>query len=120
MKICVDENIPLKTVETLRSLGHHVLDIRGTVNQGIDDETLWSMIGRENRLLITTDKGFIQYRDEQHAGILIVRLRQPNAAKIHARVMQAIEQFNEAEWPGLVVVMRDVVQSVSRGISLLP
>lgn len=115
MNICVDENIPLKTVEVLRNLEHNVLDIRGTVNQGIPDDVLWAMIQRENRLLITTDKGFVQYRDEQHAGILIVRLRQPNADKIHERVMQAMKQFSESEWPGLAVVMRDEVQSVSRG-----
>ena len=120
MKICVDENIPLNTVEELRRLGHDVLDIRGTESQGIPDDVLWTMIGQENRLLITTDKGFVQYRDEAHAGILIVRLRQPNAAKIHERVTRAVEQFTVDEWPGLVVVMRDVVQSVSRGISLSP
>jgi hypothetical protein len=28
--------------------------------------------------------------------------------------MQAFAQFSEKEWPGLVVVMRDVVQSVWR------
>ena len=116
MKICVDENIPLNTVAELRSLGHDVLDIRGTLNQGISDEVLWTLIQQDNRLLITTDKGFVQHRDEPHAGILIVRLRQPNAQKIHERVLQAIEQFTEAEWPGLVVVMRDVVQSMWRAI----
>ena len=34
MKICVDENIPLITVVELRSLGHDVLDIRGTDDRG--------------------------------------------------------------------------------------
>lgn len=38
MKICVDENIPLATVSELRSLGHDVLDIRGTSDQGISDD----------------------------------------------------------------------------------
>lgn len=116
MKICVDENIPLKTVAELRNAEHDVLDIRGTVNQGNSDEVLWAMINEESRLLITTDKGFVQHRDESHAGILVVRLRQPNAQKIHERVIQAMAQFSEDEWPGLVVVMRDVVQSVWRVI----
>ena len=84
------------------------------------DDALWAMIQRESRLLITTDTGFVQNRSEQYAGILIVRLRQPNSQKIHERIMQAIGQFTEAEWPGLVVVMRDVVQSVSRGMRLSP
>ena len=40
MKIFVDENIPSRTVEELRRLGHDVLDIRGTSDQGIDDDKL--------------------------------------------------------------------------------
>jgi len=87
MKIFVDENIPLMTVQALREMGHDVLDIRGTPNEGMTNEALWEMVQREGRILITTDKGFTQHRDEPHHGILIVRLRQPNRWKIHQRVM---------------------------------
>jgi len=63
-------------------------------------------------LLISTDKGFSKRRNEPHHGILIVRLRKPNQLKIHQRIMQAINQFSESEWQGLLVVMRDAVQTV--------
>lgn len=114
MKIFVDENIPRMTVKALRAMGHDVLDIRGTIYEGMPDDDLWEMVQREERLLITTDKGFVHYRDLPHHGILIVRLRQPNRHKIHKRVMQALAQFRAEEWPGLLVVMRDIVQSVRR------
>jgi predicted nuclease of predicted toxin-antitoxin system len=114
MKIFVDENIPSHTVEELRGLGHDVLDIRGTAGQGMDDDVLWARLLHERRLLITTDKGFAQQRQEAHPGMLIVRLRQPNEAKIHERVLRAMRQFPEANWPGLLVVMRDSIQSVTR------
>lgn len=114
MNICVDENIPIVTVEELRNFGHDVLDIRGTADQGITDDMLWARTQAERRLLISTDKGFVQRRDESHSGILVVRLRQPNEQKIHKRVIQAISQFSEQEWPGLLVVMRDAVQSTWR------
>ena len=114
MKIFVDENIPLMTVQMLREMGHDVLDIRGTADEGMTDDALWEMIQSEGRQLITTDKGFTQHRNESHHGILIVRLRQPNRHKIHQRVMQAMAQFAAEEWPGLLIVMRDVVQSVWR------
>jgi len=116
MKICVDENIPLVSVAWLKDSGHDVLDIRGTTEQGLTDELLWEKAQRENRLLITTDKGFAANRAESHYGILIVRLRQPNEQKIHARIMQAINQYPEGEWQGLLIVMRDAVQSVWRNI----
>ena len=116
MKICVDENIPIITVVELRNLGHDVVDIRGTTEQGLTDELLWEKVQGENRLLITTDKGFTNHRAEAHCGILIVRLRQPNEQKIHARIMQAFNQFSEGEWQELLVVMRDTVQSVWRNV----
>ena len=81
MKIFVDENIPLITVEELRSKGFDVADIRGSSEQGMPDEQLWLKVQEEKRLLITTDKGFSNYRNEGHHGILIVRLRQPTPAK---------------------------------------
>jgi predicted nuclease of predicted toxin-antitoxin system len=114
MRGLVDENIPSVTVQALKVLGHDVLDIRGTDNQGLDDENLWRLAQSETRLLITTDKGFVDHRDENHHGILIVRLHQPNKERIHARVMAAVRQFTEQDWPGSTVVMRDNVQSVRK------
>src|ERR1700750_2669085 len=114
MKIAVDEHIPLMTVRALRDSGHDVRDLRGTTDEGMQDEELWEMAQREERLLITTDKGFTHYRTTHHYGILVVRLRQPNRHRIHRRIMQAMSQFTEAEWLGLLVVMRDVAQSVWR------
>ncbi len=108
------ENIPLATVSELKALQHDVLDIRQTPDQGMSDDLLWALVTKEGRLLITTDKGFVQHRSDSHHGILIVRLRQPNEQRIHDRVMHAIDHFSESGWRGLTVVMRDTVQSVSR------
>ena len=114
MKIAVDENIPLITVRALRDMGQNVRDIRGTTDEGIQDEDLWKIVKRDERLLITTDKGFVRYRTTQHYGILIIRLRWPNRHKIHRRIMQAMRRFTEKEWPGLLVVIRDTAQSTWR------
>ena len=114
MKSSVDEHIPLMTIRTLRMLGHDVRDIRGTPDEGMQDDALWEMAQREERLLITTDKGFTQYRTGPHHGVLIIRLRRPNRHKIHQRIMQALRQFSDTDWPGLLVVMRDVAQSTWR------
>jgi predicted nuclease of predicted toxin-antitoxin system len=73
MKIFVDENIPNLTVEELRQMGHDVMDIRGTDKEGLDDKGIWQIVEKQKRMLITTDKGFSNYRDEPHHGIIIVR-----------------------------------------------
>ncbi len=114
MNIFVDENIPLMTVKALCEMGYEVLDIRGTEFEGEPDDAIWKKVLQEKQMLITTDKGFAKNRYELHYGILVVCLRQPNRLKIHQRVMKAINQFRDEEWPGLLVVMRDKVQSVSR------
>jgi hypothetical protein len=45
------------TVQALRLLSHDVRDIRGTQDEGMQDDALWAMAQREERLLITTAKG---------------------------------------------------------------
>jgi len=112
VKILVDENIPLMTVAELQVLGHDVLDMRGTSREGMSDSSLWESAQREQRLLVTTDKGFAVKRQESHWGILIIRLRQPNRSRIHRRVLDAINHIGESEWRGLLVVMRDKVMSL--------
>lgn len=113
MKVLVDENIPAMTVSELRRLGHDVLDFRGSQKEGASDSEVWNLAQKENRLLITTDKGFAQIRQSGHAGILIIRLRQPNRHKIHQRVIQAIDHFPAADWAGKAVIMRDKTMIVT-------
>jgi predicted nuclease of predicted toxin-antitoxin system len=114
MRVLVDENIPRMTVTALIALGHDVKDIRGTCIQGAADSDLWALANAECRALVTTDKGFTEYRSSQHHGILVVRLRQPNRQKIHQSVMHVFERFSETEWPNLLVVIRDTTMSTSR------
>lgn len=114
MKVLVDENIPSLTVRALIDAGHDVLDLRGSEHQGVGDDVLWAMSQREERLLVTTDMGFLQYRAEDHHGILIVRLKQPNRRKIHERILQALSKFGNQSWRGLVVIMQDRAQRVWR------
>lgn len=113
MKILVDENIPRMTVSYLRERGEDVLDIRGTTDQGLDDPDVWKIALRDERLLITTDRGFTEHRNAVHHGILIVRLRQPNKTRIHNAVKLALNRFRVREWPGLMVVVSDRTLSTS-------
>jgi hypothetical protein len=78
------------------------------------DADVWASAFADSRLLITTDRGFTEYRTVSHHGIVIVRLRQPNRCKIHHAVMLAIGRLQEEEWTGLLVVVRDSTLSVSR------
>jgi predicted nuclease of predicted toxin-antitoxin system len=81
MNVFVDENIPRQPVDELRAAGHDVWDLRQTPQQGSPDPVAWQMIRAQQRLLITTDTGFIEHADTAHWGILIIRLRQRSPAR---------------------------------------
>ncbi len=115
MNIFVDENIPAMTVRELQEASHDVIDIRGTDNAGLIDEDVWIMAQKQQRLLITTDKGFALKRHERHYGILIVKLKQPNRLKIHRKVIKAIKRFKAEEWLGMTVIMQDIFCSIWKG-----
>lgn len=117
MRVLVDENIPRITVDALSASGLDVKDVRGTFREGACDSDLWALALAESRILITTDKGFAEYRSMLHHGILIVRLRQPNRLKIHRAIMRVIERFSEKEWSNVLVVIRDTSVSISRADS---
>lgn len=114
MRILVDENIPLMSVLTLRRLGHEVIDIRGTKDEGISDERLWEVVQENEALLITTDKGFRHHHPSRnHFGILIVRLRRPNRERIHKRILDMMARFSPNEWRGMLVIAQDKIHRVS-------
>ena len=69
------------------------------------------MVQSESKILITTDKEFSKYRNNFHAGILIIRLIKPNQEKIHNRIMYAMTHIKDNNWLNLLVIMRDSVQS---------
>ena len=114
MQILVDENIPRRTVVRLRELGHDVLDIRGTLREGMKDELLWELAQKEERLLISTDRRFLRYWNVTHSGALVVLLSQSKLQTIHAKIMQTLDQFTPEEWRELLVVVRDTFQSIRR------
>ncbi len=112
MRILVDENVPKLTVQTLRSIGHDVLDVRGTPEQSSPDEYLWFIAQREHRMVISTDRHFERYTDEQHQGILMVCIKQGLYNKINRRMIYALARFNEKRWRNLTVLVKDEVMNV--------
>lgn len=114
MKIFVDENIPKITVYEIQKKYPDTKDIRGTKDEGIEDKQIWDIVKAENRMLITTDKGFSKYRYQKHNGIIIILLKQPTLNKIHRRVIAILEEYSESEWKNKIVIVRDTVKSTWR------
>jgi len=112
MRLLADENMPLSLIEGLRSRGHDVawaLEIM----RGAPDPDILDRACRENRLLLTQDKGFSELafrrRLPSPCGIVLFRLGlcEPDAA-----LARMLEAFNSREdWAGnLSVVTRRAIR----------
>lgn len=112
MKILVDGNIPSITVDELRSLNHDVKDIRGTELEGSDDDILFDLALVENRLIITTDRGFAKIYDTKHGGIIIITLKKPNEKGIHDKIMNVIKRNSDEYFTSKIIIIKDKVMSV--------
>lgn len=97
MNIFLDENFPAIACLFLETQGHHVLDIRGTDREGMNDAELFALVQNQRAVFLTTDKDFfhtIPFMFPRHHGVVVVALRQPNARFIMRRLQEA--------WPALV------------------
>ncbi|MGQ9723602.1 MAG: DUF5615 family PIN-like protein [Candidatus Jordarchaeum sp.] len=59
MKLIANENLPLKTVESLKNRGFDILSIKN-YGYGLEDAEAIKIVGREHRILITLDKDFVE------------------------------------------------------------
>ncbi len=77
MKLLADENIGLKVVEYLRSLGHDVLSVIEDY-QSAPDSKILTIAKKQKRILITGDKDFgelVYLRGLTPHGVILLRLR---------------------------------------------
>ncbi len=76
MRIKVDEDLPDACAELLRERQHEVTTVRGQGMGGSKDSELWREVQREDRFLVTSDKGFaniLDYPPGTHGGVLLLR-----------------------------------------------
>lgn len=110
MKIKVDENIPLRLVAALRDVGH---DVQTVAEEGLTsrpDAEIWAAACREGRFLITQDLDFSDIRllrPGTHPGLLVVRLREPGAVALAARVNAALRATSIESLAGCLSVLTD-------------
>ena len=107
MKIKVDENLPQNLAEGLTALGHDVKSVYDENLSGCADDELWKAVQVEKRFLITQDLDFSDIRKfapGTHAGVLLIRLRNPSRAKLFGRVCELFKQENVTDWGGCFVI----------------
>ncbi|MEK7274674.1 MAG: DUF5615 family PIN-like protein [Candidatus Desantisbacteria bacterium] len=56
MKFFLDENFPKAAHGLLAELGHEVIDVRGSANEGAEDSYIFEMVQHCEAVFLTTDK----------------------------------------------------------------
>ena len=77
---------------------------------GRKDATVWQAAQSDDRFLVAQDLHFSDariYRPGTHAGILVVRLRNPKREALVDRVRVVFEKEDVAGWTGCIVVATD-------------
>jgi predicted nuclease of predicted toxin-antitoxin system len=110
MKIKLDENIPVRLTGELSPLGHDVDTVASEGLKGRPDGDVWSAAQHEQRFLITQDLDFSdvrQFKPGTHAGLLLVRLREPGANALLSRIQAVVQEEGLDSFARCFVVLTD-------------
>lgn len=97
MQFYADENLPLRTVQELRILGHDVLTAfeDGKAGLAISDELVLARATELNRVVLTlnrVDFKRLHYKTSEHAGIVICT-EDPDRAGQARRIAEEVSKF---------------------------
>jgi predicted nuclease of predicted toxin-antitoxin system len=115
MKIKLDENLPIRLARVLVAQGHDVHTVPEENLGGRPDADIWRAVCAEGRFLITQDLDFSDTRrfaPGTHAGLLLLRLRQPGSGALVAAVEAIAADI--AAWAGCFVVVTENKVRVKR------
>lgn len=107
MKFLADENIYTSTIRFLRSLGHDVLDVKELRLFGLSDDRLLNLSRKDDRILLTLDKDFVdlRYPMKTDCSILIVRVKPPTPENINHALVKFLERVHECDIKNALVIL---------------
>lgn len=117
MKIKLDENLPARLKSVLEQNGHGTDTVIEENLAGQPDQKIWRAAQDENRFLITQDLDFSdtrQFAPGRHAGILLVRLREPGANALLGKLTAIAGEIEN--WHGCFVVLTDHKLRIKRPV----
>jgi predicted nuclease of predicted toxin-antitoxin system len=115
LKVMVDEDLPRQAVQLLREHGY---DAASVVEQGMGgwkDPQLWIAIQKDERYLVTADKGFGDiraYPPGTHRGILLLRPDEDGIRPVIELLRKVLDSYNLEDLVGATTV------ATPRGIRL--
>ena len=107
MRIKLDEIIPARAVERLRSLGHDTDTVLEEGLGGRSDQDIWAAAQSEGRFLITQDLDFSDARrfaPGTHHWVMLVRIPEDEQSRLPEHLARWFSTEDWASWAGAFVV----------------
>ena len=117
MRIKLAENLPGEARAAAMALGHDVETVLDEALGGAGDHAVLAAASREDRLLVTLDRGFgdvRRYPPGSHRGIAIIRVEPQDAPTVTAAVTQFLSNEGLGDLTGCLVVVRGRLIRVRR------
>ena len=111
----LDENFPKSVVSILEKKGYTVFDIRSSEYEGSDDIDIFKLAQSKNAIFLTTDRDFfhtIPRLFENHYGVIVIALRQPNRKGITEKLLFALNNFDLTKFNSKVLLLKDNSYSI--------
>ncbi|OGH56160.1 MAG: hypothetical protein A3G34_06755 [Candidatus Lindowbacteria bacterium RIFCSPLOWO2_12_FULL_62_27] len=116
MRILLDQNLSPETGTFLISLGSDVEEIRD-IQPGADDDLVFAVACRRNRVLITFDRGFglrALRAGKSHPGVVILRIRPQTIEVLHPILTAFLNRYGNKETSGRIFLIRPASVRVHR------
>lgn len=110
MRFKLDENIPTQVFELLRELGHECATIIDEGLSGARDAEVASAALREDRMLITLDRGFGDVRTYPpggHPGIVVIRTLDQSARDVAGLTASFVQGYDLESLRGCLVIVEE-------------
>jgi predicted nuclease of predicted toxin-antitoxin system len=107
LRFKLDENLGLAVKDFLLARGHDALRVREQGLGALPDPTLFPIVSKENRVLVTLDRGFGNYHFYQpgtHPGIIVLRPLRRAPPSVIALLGQLLNVVSEERLSGAVVI----------------
>ncbi|MBI5051206.1 DUF5615 family PIN-like protein, partial [Candidatus Micrarchaeota archaeon] len=110
MLFLTDENIPITVVKSLRAKGHSVKDIKEERLFGLSDEEILKIASKENRVIITNDKDFLNLTKRvpsNHNGIIVIRFSIQDPKSVSIKLLEILDSAASKKFKNALVIISD-------------
>jgi predicted nuclease of predicted toxin-antitoxin system len=117
LRVKLDENIPALAVAVATQLGHDADTVVGENLTGATDADVLAAASRDERLLVTLDRGFGDiraYPPGTHAGVVVLRVESQHAGSVTATLRAFLTSEHFGDLTGCLVVVRGQLVRIRR------